>query len=566
MVSSSDFIHLHMHSEFSVLDGFGHVDEYVDRVEEIGQKGIGSSDHGNVSGVYQLIQKAKARDLVAVPGCEFYVAPQNPEGAKVQRPIFYGPNGQKADDYDVSSNGAYTHQTIWAINNEGMRNLFKLSSLSYEPERNYSKPRIDFDLLAEHSEGLVVATGCPSSEISTRFLLDQDREAYEYANRLKEVFGDRLFVEVMEHGMRNPIERLLLPKQMELSRKMGIPLLATNDAHYTRREDHVHHEEMLCAQSGARMTDKTWDEGGTRFAFDGDQFYIKTAQEMAELFPPNDYPGALSNTLLIAEMAKDISLDFDPSLKPSSILPSGFTDETEYFRHLINVGFQERYRNSDREIQDEAQRRIANEFEVIHSSNYIGYFLTVYEYLGYARESFSTFDESGNVLALSVGVGRGSVGGSIIAYLLKISELDPIKHDLLFERFLSAGRGDTYEIVYEDGTRETVIVSSKRKRDGEERYIHELRVGDVVELEENALPAAEAKESNEVQLEPVPTALEEAPTAAEPVLVEPVVEPIVAVEPEPAKKYRESKPYVPKVIVTAAPAREELSELDSIPF
>jgi DNA polymerase-3 subunit alpha len=477
----SEFVHLHCHTDGSLLDGMGKIDEYLEKVIQNNQKGLGISDHGNVTGIYELIKKARSAGVLVTPGCEFYVAPQNPDGAKAQRPIFYGPNGQKADQYDVSSNGAYTHQTIFAINNEGLKNLFKLSTLSFDPSRNYSKPRIDFELLADHSEGLVAFTGCPSSEISTRFLLGQDNKAYEYANRLKEVFGDRLFVEIMNHQMKSPIERLLLPKQMELSRKLGIQLVATNDAHYTNQEDHVHHEEMLCSQSGASMNDRTWDEGGNRFAFDGTEFYLKTSQEMEMIFPPRDYPNALTNTLLITEMAQDISLSYDPTLKPKSIVPSGHTNVT-YFRELIEKGFEERYGNFDRKLQEEARKRIEKEFEVIYSSDFIGYFLTVHEYINWTRDKFSLRDEENNILALSVGVGRGSVGGSIVAYLLKISELDPIRHDLIFERFLSAGRGDTYEITYNDGTTETVVVSDKKTVEGKEKYIHELVVGDTVDL------------------------------------------------------------------------------------
>lgn len=543
---TDQFVHLHTHSDAgSLLDGFGKLPEYVARVSELGQPGLGISDHGSVAAVYNLIEKARAAGLIPVPGCEFYVAPQNPLGAKVREAVFYGANGQKAAEYDVSSNGAYTHQTLWAVNNEGLRNLFKLSTLSNDPERYYSKPRIDFDLLAEHSEGIVAATGCPSSEISTRFLLGQDKKAYEYANRLKEVFGDRLFMEIMDHDMDINLERKLLPKQMEMSRKMNIPLLATNDAHYTLSTESIHHEEMLCSQSGSRMNDATWEDGGSRFAFNGNQYFLKSAAQMAEVFPEEDYPGALSNTLLVAEMASDISMKYNPDLRPKAVLPDGWTSEVDYFRHLIQEGFKARYGNSPREIKAEAQRRIKTEFDVIYSSDFIGYFLTVYEYLNWTRESFSVRDDKGDILALSIGVGRGSVGGSIIAYLLNISELDPIKHDLLFERFLSAGRGDTYEIVYEDGTREEVIVSESRTvvaEEGEEsKYIHQLKPGDVVTLAADTAPVTETVEE----------ILEE------------------AAEPEPEKlvmRAKKEKPIAPVVEVLGPLAPEELTNLDDVPF
>lgn len=494
---SSDFVHLHNHSDAgSVLDGFGKLAEYVNQVSSMKQKGLGITDHGSVASIYSLIKKAKEKDITPIPGCEFYLAPQNPEGAKVSRPVYYGPNGQRATEYDVSSNGSYTHQTVWAVTNEGLSNLFKLSTLSNDPEHFYSKPRIDFNMLAEHSAGLVVASGCPSSEISTRLLMGQDKEAYEYAGRMKELFGENFFIEIMEHGMSIDLERKLLPKLMRMSKKMGVPLLATNDAHYTKADDDLHHEEMLCSQSGSRMSDNTWEEGGSRFAFNGNQYYLKSSEEMAQVFPDKDFPNALSNTLLIAEMAQGISMDYDPSLKPHAVLPKGHTEET-YFRELVTVGLKERYGNASPEVRMEAKRRAEIEFEVIHSSNFIGYFLTVYEYINWTRDLYSVRDNNDDILALSIGVGRGSVGGSIIAFLLKISEIDPIKHDLLFERFLSAGRGDIYEITYDDGTTERVVVSEKRNVAGKDRYIHELNVGDEVTLDDSAATSSDAEEVGE---------------------------------------------------------------------
>ena len=514
MSQAPEFVHLHNHLEYSLLDGAGKAKEYVEMAAADNQPAIGISDHGTVSGVYEVIREARKAGLTPVPGCEFYVAPQNKLGAKVMEPVYYGKGGQKAE-FDVSGNGAYTHQTIWAINNTGLLNLFKLSTLSYQLEHQYSKPRIDINMIAEHSEGLVVASGCPSSEISTRLLMGQDKEAHDYARRLKEIFEDRFYIEIMEHHMNSPIERLLLPKQLEMSRKLGVELLATNDVHYTHQHDHGHHEELLCAQSGARMSDPTWDQGGARFAFDGTEYYVKTAQAMAELFPPEDFPRALSNTLLVADMAKDISLDYDASLRPRPILPKGET-EVSYFRKLINAGFKARYGKADREIQAEAKKRIEHEFEVIHSSNFIGYFLTVAEYLNWTRDQFSLRNDEGDILALSIGVGRGSVGGSILAYLLNISELDPIRHDLIFERFLSAGRGDTYEVVYDDGSREEIIVSSKKTlSSGEEKYIYELSVGDEL-LEEDITSAVEGESEEEITDSPAPSAEEVTPPKAEP--------------------------------------------------
>jgi DNA polymerase-3 subunit alpha len=484
-MTKPEFMSLHTHTHNSMLDGFSKTMEYLDRAEKLNQPGIGISDHGNLFGVYDLIQGARARDMIGVPGCEFYVAPINPEGAQKKGPVFYGPGGQKAERNDVSSNGAYLHMTVWAYNNVGLQNLFKLSTLSFRPENVYQKPRIDFTMLTEHSEGLIVATGCPSSEISTRFLLGQDDKAYEYARRLKDVFGDRLFVEIMDHNMSISLERDLLPKQLELSKKLSIPLLATNDSHYAHPHDAIHHEEMLCLQSGAFMDSPTWDEGGNRFAFQGDQYYLKSSEEMAAIFPEADFPGALKSSLVIAEMTQEITLDFNPHLRPKPQIPPAFADEVEYYKHLLEEGFQRRYGSFSADVQEEARRRISHEFQVIHSSDFVGYMLTVREYLVWTRETYSTRNEQGEILALSIGVGRGSVGGSIHAYLLDISEVDPIEHDLIFERFLSAGRGATYRIVYSDGTSEEIVVSDEKQvrnaaGELEHKYVHQLQPGDII--------------------------------------------------------------------------------------
>lgn len=485
-MKKSDFASLHNHSERgSLLDGYGTIDEYLNVTEENGQKALGITDHGTGFALYDLITKARSRGITPVPGIEAYMAPASPEGAKAKRKIFYGKNGEKSGNNDVSANGAYLHQTIWAINNTGMHNLFKLISLSNQTEHFYKAPRIDFNMLAEHSEGLVVATGCPSSEISTRFLLGQDKEAYQYAYRLKEVFGDRLFVEVMNHNMSIDLERRLLPKQLQLAKKLDLPLLATGDSHYAHKNHAKHHEELLCSQSGAKMSDETYDKGGSRFAFEGNEYYLKTTAEMEQLFPNNDFPNALTNTMLIAEMAQDITLDFDPDLKVKAIIPEGFNEVT-YLKHLSKEGFKKRYGNASREVQQEALKRFKEEFEVLHSSDFINYILTVQEYLDWAKKGYSTYNQEGEIIAYPVGVGRGSVGGSIIAFLIGISEVDPIRYDLLFSRFLSAGRGATYLVEYDDGTSEEIIVSETKKiktEDGnsKEKYIHQLKLGDEVE-------------------------------------------------------------------------------------
>lgn len=479
-----DFVSLHNHTDHgSILDGFAKPREYIHKAKELGQSGIGISDHGTLFAIYDFLEAGKEFDINVIPGCEFYVAPQNPDGAKRLSPVFYREDGADKNGKDVSSGGAYLHMTIWAYNRKGLHNLFKLSTLSNDPSRFYYKPRIDFDLLVEHSEGLIVATGCPSSEISTRFRLGQDKEAYDYARRLKEVFGDNLYVEIMNHNMSIDLEKQLLPKQLELSKKLEIPLLATNDSHYANETDHFAHEEILCSQSGSVMSDQVYEKGGSRFAFNGNEYYMKTTAQMQELFPEEDFPNALKSTLVIAEKAQDVQLEFNDNLKPKPFIPEEFGDDDfAYYQFLLDKGFKERYHSGiPADIRERAVRQLEYETQVIHSSDFVGYMLVVTDYLNHTRDSHSVRDKFGNILASPLGPGRGSVGGSITAFVLYISDIEPLRHGLIFERFLSAGRGNTYEICYNNGEREEIIVSDIKKVEGKEKYIHQLKVGDIIE-------------------------------------------------------------------------------------
>lgn len=472
-ILSKQFVNLHAHSHYSILDGYAKIDEYVDKAKNRGDIGVGLTDHGTMAGIYEFITKANAAGLKPVPGFEAYVAPENPEGAKVQHAVFYGPDGKKAPNHDVSGNGAYLHLTLFAYNNTGLHNLIKLSSLSWQQENFYAKPRIDTEMLFKYHEGLIVTTGCPSSEISTRFLLGQDDKAYEYASRLHEVFGDNMYVEIMDHHMKDDMERFLLKKQRKLAEDLGLPLLATNDSHYANKEDAIPHERMLCMQSGNVMSEPSFNEGGKRFAFTGPEYYMKSDKEMRELFPEDLYPGAVDNTVKVVEQCEEIQLEYNPHLRPIPPLPEGET-EVSYLKKLINKGFKAKRGNESKAIQKESLKRIKEEFEVINSNDFAGYFLIVNDYIQWSHDH-----------GITTGAGRGSVGGSEIAYVMDIGDTDPIRFDLLFERFLSPGRGAMYQIDYTDGTSEEANTGDKREvvnSDKDvEKYVHELTPGESVE-------------------------------------------------------------------------------------
>lgn len=613
------FVSLHNHSDHSLLDGFGKTIDYVKKAKELGYPGVGLTDHGSLAGIAKMFQECKQEGITFVPGCEFYVAPENPEGARVKSPVFYGTPEDRAERRDVSGRGSYLHISVWAINNKGLNNLFLLSSLSNLDENYYQKPRIDTEMLLKYSEGLVVSTGCPSSEISTRFRLGQDDKAYAYARRLKETFGDRLFVEIMNHKMEQELERELLKKQVELSRDLDIPLLATNDCHYTHKEDAGVHEEFLAIQTKALMkTDKK-----DRFSFDGEGYYFKSGREMLRLFPEKYFPGAISNTVKIAEWAKGIEMEYNPDLRPKPVIPEGFKNEGEYLMHIVNENFElpNKYGDADEVTREKARKQIDEEYEVLAGSDFLGYMLIVSEYMNWIRDKRSLRDENGKILALPVGVGRGcfmpgslvregrggslkpietfkvgdlvrthdathkavtnvweydvenedmlkislsngkeilctsdhkifmkdhgwieamnlskgdtllgpadskeifneitvesieafkhtgkvydlevedvhnytvsdvtvhnSGGGSIIAFLLNITELDPLRHELLFERFVSPGRANAYTYKTASGTEEelessTRLIVLKGGKNLKIIYAHELRPGDVI--------------------------------------------------------------------------------------
>lgn len=473
-MKEKNYVALHNHSHYSTLDGYATIDEYIKAAKDLGMIGIGLTDHGTASGLYKFITRAQKEGLIPVPGIEFYVAPENPQGAKLKEPMYYGRGGKRAPKYDLS-NGAYTHLTVFAYNNVGLSNLFKLTSLSWKKEHFYFKPRIDTNMLAEHSEGLIVTTGCPSSEVSRRFLLGQDEKAYEYASRMKSIFGDNYYVEIMNHKMEDDeLERILIPKQIKLAKDLGIKIIATNDSHYAFQEDCVPHERILAVGTKAKMRDLPRHEGGNRFAFSTPEYHIKTYDEMLELYPEDIAEEALENTIELTMKCQDIKLEYNPHLRPEIDIPEGYTEAT-YFQKLIYDGFVKKRGHEPKEIQEESVRRIREEFEVIHSNDFISYFLVVHDYINYAHKK-----------GIGVGAGRGSVGGSEIAYVLDISNTDPIRFNLLFERFLSPGRGSLYQIEYVSGEVEEIPVSSKKRiyaadeSDNKVVYVHELNPGDMV--------------------------------------------------------------------------------------
>lgn len=438
-----DFVHLHVHVDTSLLDGFGTVPEMVAETVRIGQPALAITDHGNMHGVYDLYTHATNAGIKPIAGIEAYMAPSIVN--RKHRGAAYFAEGGRGD---VSGRGAYTHITLLAENNEGLHNLYKMGLLSYT-EGFFQKNRIDLELLEQYGKGIIATTGCPSGEIQTRLRLGQKAEAYNFAGKLQEVLGkENVFMELMEHEMKSDLERGVRNELLEIAKKLNIPLLATNDVHYTTKNQSHSHEEFLCVQTRSVMSTLPDHAGGNRFAFEGTNYYLKTASEMEQLFP--DLPEALNNTLLIAERS-NIIIEPDSTLRPKIDIPNGLT-ENEYLKQEAITGLSRRA--PEKAKKQEYIDRLETEIGILQMKDYVGYFLVVSDFVRWAKNN-----------GVPVGHGRGSAGGSLVAYCLDITDIDPIKYNLLFERFINPERDSPPDIDmdFNDTDRERVIEYVRNK-------------------------------------------------------------------------------------------------------
>ena len=404
------FTHLHVHTEYSMLDGAARLDELVAAAASDGQPALGITDHGNMYGVLEFYTECRRRGVKPIIGTEAYLAYET----RLERPSRRG----RLDDSGGDAEGGkklYYHLTLLAENEIGYRNLIQLSSLAFL-EGYYYKPRMDWELLARYHEGLIATTGCLGGHVLQAMVNGDDKAALASAARLQEIFGkDNLFVELQDHGLA--AQRDTNPKLLEIARTIGAPLLATNDSHYTRREDHEAHDALLCVQTGALMSDPK------RFKFEGTEHYLKPAHEMRHLF--REVPEACDNTLWVAERAQ-LEIEFGKAQLPEFPIPEGFASDTAYLEHLAWEGARQRWGD---QLGQDAVERVAYELKVISDMGFSSYFLIVWDLIRHAREA-----------GIRVGPGRGSAAGCAVAYCLKITDLDPIRYDLLFERFLNPSR------------------------------------------------------------------------------------------------------------------------------
>ena len=414
---------LHNHTHYSLLDGASKIPDLVKRAKELNMPAVGITDHGNMHGAYEMWSTAVNAGIKPIIGIEAYVTPETArqDPTRVSWDTNWNPdldpNHRKRNPNDVSGGGLITHLTMWAETDEGLVNLMKASTDANLEGRVMRYPRMDKEILSKYSKGIIASSGCPSGIIQTRLLLGQFDEALRAAGELQDIFGrDNFYIEFMDHGLN--IERQVTDGLLDIAKKLNAPLLATNDSHYVRAEDAGAQDAMLCINSGS-----TLDEPG-RFKFDGTGYYLKSAEEMRELF--KDLPEACDNTLEIAERCNVMFDDHeDGAFMPQFDCPEGW-DETSLFLKKVEEGLEKRY---DGNPPIEVLKQADYECGVICQMQFCGYFLVVADYINWAKTH-----------GVMVGPGRGSAAGAMVAYAMGITELDPIQHGLIFERFLNPER------------------------------------------------------------------------------------------------------------------------------
>ena len=391
-----NFTHLHVHTEYSLLDGSNKIKEYVDRVRELGMDSAAITDHGVMYGVIDFYRAARAAGINPILGCEVYVAP-----------------GSRFDREAGSGDDRYYHLVLLAENNQGYSNLMKIVSKGFV-EGFYYKPRVDLSLLEKYHEGIIALSACLAGEVARFLTRGMYEDAKKAALRYQDIFGKgNFFLELQDHGI--PEQQNVNQQLLKMHRETGIDLVATNDVHYTLAEDAQPHDVLLCLQTGKKLADED------RMRYEGGQYYVKSPEEMERLFPYA--PEALENTHKIAQRCH-VEIEFGVTKLPKFDVPEGYTSR-EYLNELCFRGLEERYQP----VTEELKERLNYELSTIRNMGYVDYFLIVWDFIKYARDH-----------DIMVGPGRGSAAGSLVAYTLGITQLDPIRYDLLFERFLNPER------------------------------------------------------------------------------------------------------------------------------
>lgn len=440
-------MHLHVHSEYSMLDGAARVRPLIEAAVEQGMPAIAITDHGNMFGSYDFWHTATESNIKPIIGTEAYITPGTHRSEKSR--TRWGDGGED----DVGGNGAYTHMTLLAKSNTGMHNLFRMSSLA-SIEGFYYKPRMDRELLQRYSEGVIATTGCVGGEVQTRLRLGQYSQARAAAAEFQDIFGkENFYCEIMDHGI--DIERRTMSELLRLAKELDMPLVATNDLHYTHAGDAEAHAALLCIQSASTLDDPN------RFKFDSQEFYLKSAAEMRALF--SDHPEAVTNTLLIAEQC-DVSFE-KRDLMPRFPVPEGHTEAT-WFAAEVERGLAQRFPGG---VPEKHRAQAEYEVGVINQMGFPGYFLVVADFIDWARKN-----------GIRVGPGRGSAAGSLVAFALGITGLDPLAHGLIFERFLNPDRISMPDIDIDfDDRRRGEVIRYVTEKYGDDRVAQIVTYGTI---------------------------------------------------------------------------------------
>lgn len=420
---SDPFVHLHVHTEFSMLDGAAKLKPLFAEAVNQGMPAVAMTDHGNMFGAYEFWEQAKSAGVKPIIGIEAYVAP---ESRFHKKPVKWGIRTNNEDGSaaeagkDISGGGRYLHLTMWARNAVGLRNLFRMSSLA-SLEGYYMKPRMDLELMSQHSEGIMVSTGCPSGGVQTRLRLGQEREALEYASQLRDIFGkDAVWLELMDHGV--DIERQVRDGLLKVGKELDLPPVVTNDSHYVTEDQANTHDALLAVGVGKNLDDPN------RFKFNGSGYYIKSAEEMRSINSFDEWQQGCRNTLAIAEMVEDGAYDevfSHRDLMPRYSVPEGESQAT-WLRREVERNLPSRYpEGADNDVRE----RVEHELGIINGMGWPAYFLVVADICQYARDN-----------KIALGPGRGSAAGSLVSYILGITGIDPLQHGLIFERFLNPER------------------------------------------------------------------------------------------------------------------------------
>ncbi len=435
--AQDSFVHLHVHTEYSMLDGAARLGALTQRAAELGMPAVAMTDHGNVFGAYEFYAKAKAAGVKPIIGIEAYFAPN------ISRFERKGVNFYNGGPDDVSNRGAYTHMTLLSETTEGMHNLFRLSTGAWR-DGFFKHPRMDRELLAQHARGIIGTTGCPSGEVQVHLRHGNYDAARTAAGDFQDILGrENYFLELMDHGL--DIENRVRDGLLRLAADLRIPLLATNDSHYVMQEDAKAQEHLLCINSGSTMDIPAGDGPGQRFAFSGDGYYLKSAEEMRALWADKySLREACDNTLLIAERCDVQFTEGNGTYMPRFPCPPGETEDTWLVKE-VETGLRFRYPNG---IPDAVRKQADFEVGVITQMGFPGYFLVVADFINWAKDN-----------GIRVGPGRGSGAGSMVAYAMRITDLDPLQHGLIFERFLNPDRVSMpdFDIDFDERRRGEVI-------------------------------------------------------------------------------------------------------------